>query len=106
MRMRHSLLIGLTLLPSLAFAACPPGTENVIGSNGLPNCISATPKDTPKAPRFETCPVGSVRYADFDGKTVCRRLDTGQELMNFQVSCPLGTFPATDVGGNRVCQKR
>ena len=104
--MLRALLIGLLMLPSVAFGACPKGTEEVVGANGLPNCITVAPKESPKAPSFETCPVGSARYSDFNGQIVCKRVDSGQEIMNFQVSCPIGTFPTTDVGGNRVCQKR
>ena len=104
--MQRALLLSLLMLPGVAFGACPKGTAEVVDASGLPNCISVTPKESPKAPSLETCPVGSVRYSDFNGKAVCRNVGSGQEIMNFQVSCPLGTFPTTDVSGTRVCQKR
>ena len=104
--MRSIAFILCLILPALASAACPKGTEETLNAAGIPNCITVAPKESPKLPALETCPVGSSRYSDYNGQTVCRRIDTGQEFMNFTGSCPLGTFPAVDVGGNRVCQKR
>lgn len=107
--MRSTLIALCLFLPVSAFAACPKGTAETLNAAGVPNCISVTPPAAaaakPAAPR-QDCPAGSASYSQFFGDTVCKRLDTGKEFMNQGVGCPLGTFPTTDIGGNRICQKQ
>ena len=104
--MRCALFAFCIVLPAAAWAECPKGTEQTLNDAGVPNCITVAPRAAPAPPASQlSCPSGSTRYSEFNGETVCKRLDTGQEFFNQTVGCPIGTFPAIDVSGSRICRR-
>ncbi len=104
--MRRLLLVVAFFLPTTAWAECPAGTQQMVNAAGEKFCISISKDEArPKEASPQSCPAGSARSSEFNGDTVCRRLDSGQQFQNMQVGCPLGTRPAVDRSGNRVCEQ-
>ncbi len=111
--MRTFMLVVALLLPSFAWALCPPGQYEAFDTFGNKICKSFDNGATTSIQRpgrgqpdsAGGCPAGTQPWVDEFGNKTCRSIESGQQFYDTSKGCPIGMLPGFDIYGKPVCKR-